>query len=145
MAVGCAYMAGAYLSARLVVRQGALRTLQIGVAVALLGTLALALGAVLGEPGLVAVIGAIVVVFVGTGLCLSNAQMGAISEFPQAAGGASAVFGFLQTCSAAASGFVVGQLYDASVRPTAFIMLAAILVATGGVLLLRTSAAESRQ
>jgi DHA1 family bicyclomycin/chloramphenicol resistance-like MFS transporter len=70
--------------------------------------------------------------------------MGAISEFPQSAGAASAVFGFVQTASAASTGFVVGQLYDHSLRPTAFTMLASVGVAALGFLLLRAASAAGR-
>ena len=142
MAIACGYMSGAYLSARLVVRLGADRMLGIGVAAALLGALALALCALQPVPTLAPVLVAVLGVFFGTGLCLANAQMGAISEFPHAAGGASAVFGFMQTCAGAASGFLVGQLYDASLRPTAFAMLAAVGAAAGGFVLLRTTRPE---
>ena len=87
-------------------------------------------------PSLAGVIGAVFCCFLGGGLCLSNGQMGAISEFPQAAGSASAVFGFLQTAMAALAGYVVGQSYDATLMPTALAMCAAALVSLGGLVLL---------
>jgi urea transporter len=52
------------------------------------------------------------------------------------AGAASAVFGFLQTGAAALTGLLVGQLYDDSLRPTAFTMLGTVAVACAGLLLL---------
>jgi DHA1 family bicyclomycin/chloramphenicol resistance-like MFS transporter len=87
---------------------------------------------------LAGLITAIFCCFLGAGLCLANSQMGAISEFPLAAGGASAVFGFIQTVMAALSGYVVGQAYDGTLMPTAMTMSAAILLSACGYLLLRT-------
>jgi DHA1 family bicyclomycin/chloramphenicol resistance-like MFS transporter len=131
------YMGGSLLSARLAPRLGVERTVAAGVGVALLGTLALA-GFALGGPlRLWPVLLAVLWSSTGCGLCLPNAQMGAISQFPQAAGGASAVFGFLQTAAAAFAGLLVGQLYDNSLRPTAFIMLGSVCVAACGLVLLK--------
>jgi DHA1 family bicyclomycin/chloramphenicol resistance-like MFS transporter len=74
--------------------------------------------------------------FLGGGLCLPNSQMGAISEFPMSAGGASAVFGFVQTAMASAFGWLVGHTYDGSLLPTSIIMTAGALCAVTGYLLL---------
>jgi DHA1 family bicyclomycin/chloramphenicol resistance-like MFS transporter len=130
------YMGGALLSARLVARFGVERTLRTGVGVSLLGSLlmlALALGHVLllGPVLLSAVLS-----FLGGGLVLSNAQMGAISEFPMNAGGASAVFGFSQNLAGATAGWAVGQLWNATLLPMACTMLAGSLLALGGYLTL---------
>lgn len=134
------YMGGALLSARLVVRIGIGRTLVAGVAANLFGAALLLVLAWADSASLAGVIGAVFCCFLAAGLCLSNGQMGAISEFPQAAGSASAVFGFLQTAMAALAGYVVGQTYDATLMPTALVMGAAALVSLGGlVLLLRVS------
>ncbi|MFZ1834491.1 MAG: hypothetical protein WAU27_16880, partial [Pseudomonadales bacterium] len=130
------YMGGAFLSARLVVRIGIGRTLMAGVASNLCGAALLLVLACADTPSLAGVIGAVFCCFLGGGLCLSNGQMGAISEFPQAAGSASAVFGFLQTAMAALAGYVVGQSYDATLMPTALAMCAAALVSLGGLVLL---------
>ncbi|MFM7274815.1 MAG: hypothetical protein ACKO4A_13345 [Gammaproteobacteria bacterium] len=85
---------------------------------------------------LLPVLGAVVLCFLGSGLCLSNAQMGAISEFPMNAGGASAVFGFFQNVLGASVGWILGRAHDGSLMPTALTMLAASMLALGGYLLL---------
>jgi DHA1 family bicyclomycin/chloramphenicol resistance-like MFS transporter len=137
------YMGGALLSSVLVTRIGIRRTLGRGVAVNLAGIgllCALAFGP--AQP-LLAVILAIFLCFLGSGLCLSNSQMGAISQFPMAAGGASAVFGFVQTAMAATSGYVVGQSYDGTLVPTALAMTCAVLLSALGYLVLRPVRGEA--
>lgn len=136
MGVVTGYMAGALLGARLVGRIGSWHTLALGVIAALIGALAMLACAGLDQAPLAAVLLAAFGVFLGSGLCLSTAQMGAISEYPHRAGAASAVFGFLQTSAAALTGLLVGQLYDDSLRPTAFTLLGTVVLAVAGLLLL---------
>lgn len=126
------YMGGAFLSARLVARIGLQRTLLAGVAISLLGSLAMLALAASGSVMLLPVLGAVVLSFLGSGLSLSNAQMGAISEFPMSAGGASAVFGFFQNVLGASAGWVVGHAYAGTLMPTALTMLVASLLACTG-------------
>lgn len=138
MLASSGYMAGALLSSRLVGRIGVRRTLGAGVAVSLLGSLLMLGLAASGLRVLLPVLGAVVLCFLGSGLCLSNAQMGAISEFPMNAGGASAVFGFFQNVLGASVGWILGLAHDGSLMPTALTMLAGSLLALGGYLLLFT-------
>jgi len=138
------YMGGSFLSAQLVGRLGIRRTLACGVGVNLVGVGMLCLLAFVGTPAVHSVILAIFCCFLGGGLCLSNAQMGAISEFPMAAGGASAVFGFVQTAMASMSGWVVGQRYDGTLVPTALTMSACVFISLCGYLLLRAAGAGER-
>jgi MFS transporter, DHA1 family, multidrug resistance protein len=133
------YMGGSFGSSQLVSRLGIAGILRIGVCISLFGVAMLATLAFGAVHSLAAVIVAIFCCFFGSGLCLSNAQMGAISEFPMAAGGASAVFGFMQTGMAAFSGFVVGQTYDGTLVPTALTMGIGVLVSACGYLLLRSA------
>lgn len=139
MFVVTGYMSGTLASTRVVPRLGVARTVSIGVFVALAGALCFAACAAGAAPGLGPVLGSVFLAFAGCGLCLPNAQAGAIGEFPAAAGGASAVFGFVQTASAATTGFLAGQLYDHSLRPTATLMLGAVCVAVVGTLMLARS------
>ncbi len=135
LAVG-GYMSGSYLSSRLVMRVGIVRMLRAGVIASVLGS-GLLLGIAIAElNSLGAVIAAVFCCFLGSGMCLSNSQMGAISEYPMAAGGASAVFGFLQTAMASLSGFIVGQAYDGTLMPTALAMSGGALLSVAGYALL---------
>lgn len=132
MLVVSGYMAGSFASARIVPRFGVHRTLLAGVLAALGGSLLLLLQATVIGPTLPLVLFGVFSCFLGGGLCLPNAQMGAISEFPMSAGGASAVFGFVQTALAAGFGWMVGHAYDGTLLPTAVIMTTGALFAVSG-------------
>ena len=136
MLVVTGYLVGSLASARLVPRIGVQRVLLLGVAAAVSGSTLLLLQALWLEPSLGGVLIAVSGCFLGGGLCLANAQMGAISEFPMAAGGASAVFGFVQTLMASGSGWLVGQNYNGTLLPTAVIMMGGTLCAATGYVLL---------
>lgn len=136
MLVVAGYLCGSLLGSRLVLRVGSEPTLALGALASLAGSLGMLACAAAAQTSLGAILLAAFAVFLGNGLCLPNAQMGAISVFPRMAGAASAVFGFLQTGAAAGAGFVVGQFFDQSLRPTAYTMLGAVLVASAGLLLL---------
>jgi DHA1 family bicyclomycin/chloramphenicol resistance-like MFS transporter len=60
----------------------------------------------------------------GAGLVMPNSVAGAIAPFPDRAGSASAMLGFVQMAGAAGSGALVGLLHDGSALP----MVAVILV-----------------
>jgi DHA1 family bicyclomycin/chloramphenicol resistance-like MFS transporter len=65
----------------------------------------------------------------GTGFVMPNSMAGAIGPFPQMAGSASALLGFLQMGVGAGVGIGVGHLHDGTARPmTTAIALAAVLV-----------------
>jgi DHA1 family bicyclomycin/chloramphenicol resistance-like MFS transporter len=70
--------------------------------------------------------------------------MGAISEFPMSAGGASAVYGFVQTAMASGFGWLVGQTYNGTLIPTAAIMMFGALCSLTGYLLLREQPGSAR-
>ncbi|MBM3522422.1 MAG: multidrug effflux MFS transporter [Alphaproteobacteria bacterium] len=63
---------------------------------------------------------------IGFGLCVPAAQAGSIGPYPEKAGAASAVLGFLQTALAALAGAAVGHLHDGTPIP----MAAAIALAS---------------
>jgi DHA1 family bicyclomycin/chloramphenicol resistance-like MFS transporter len=76
-----------------------------------------------------------VIVLVGAGFTLPATLAGALAPFPQQAGLASALLGFLQLLTAAGIGVLIGLLYelDPSPRPMmlalAVVALAAVLIA----------------
>lgn len=69
---------------------------------------------------------AIAVFAIGFGICIPVAQAGSIGPYPEKAGAASAVLGFLQTAFAALVGALVGQFHDGTPVP----MAAAIALAS---------------
>ncbi len=144
MLVVTGYMGGSFASARIVPRIGVQRTLRLGVIAALAGALLLLAQGLWIEPSLGGVLSGVFCSFLGGGLCLPNSQMGAISEFPLSAGGASAVYGFVQTAMASGLGWLVGQTYDGTLLPTSAIMLSGALCSLAGYLLVRDQRGSER-
>ncbi len=141
MFVVTGYMGGSFASARLVPRIGVMRTLRLGVSASVGGALFMLAQGLWIEPTLPGVLIGVLLSFLGGGLCLANSQMGAISAFPMNAGGASAVFGFVQTAMGAGFGWIVGHAYDGTVLPTGITMTTGALLAVTGYLLLRAGEA----
>ncbi len=131
-AAAAGYSAGALLAGRLIARFGIRSMVTAGTLLsAAFGLLGAAL-AWAGIESVAAVLAPFIVVMIGIGLVLPAAIAGAIGPFPQMAGAASAMVGFLQLGVAAAVGIAVGQLLDGTTRP----MMTAIAVVTLADLLL---------
>lgn len=110
------YMAGTFTSARLTLRLGLERLVAAG---AWAGCIGGALGTGFTLAGLVTLPTLLAPVFLfalGAGLMLPNAIAGAIGPFPEKAGSASALLGFLQMLLASLVGIGVGQFHDGSGR-----------------------------
>ena len=73
---------------------------------------------------------AMAVYCIGFGMCTSNAMAGAIGPFPQLAGTASALAGFLATGLAAVIGLIVGHLHDGTALPMAATIASMALAST---------------
>ena len=113
------YMLGTLLSGRLALRLGIDRLIALGAGTALAGGAPMLLLALVGPPGIVAVIGPFFVFMVGAGLILPNAMAGAVGPFPAMAGAASSLLGFCQMTAAALIGIAVGHLADGTALPIA--------------------------
>jgi len=114
--MSAAYIAGTVMCRRLLPRFGVRRTVAIGgtfslVGGTLMGTLALA-----GVDNVWAIMGPVYLFMLGHGVHQPCGQSGAIGPFPQAAGAASAMSGFLMTLSA----FGMGQWLGANMDGTVF-------------------------
>lgn len=121
------YIAGTLSSARVVGRLGLERTLGIGVALAASSGLAMAALAGLGTlaPALshpAALVGPQIVYAMGLGFVLPQVMAGALTPFPQIAGTASAVLGFLQMSFSAAMGVLAGFLAGYGFLPLAVLI-----------------------
>jgi DHA1 family bicyclomycin/chloramphenicol resistance-like MFS transporter len=122
------YMAGTLLAARLVVRLGLDRTIGLG-ALALCGSgLGIVLTVALGIDTAEWIVAFGALYLAGLGLAMPQAIAGALSPFPDRAGTASSLVGFLQQTAAAIVGAIVGQMIGHSAWP-----LAIALILTGGV------------
>ena len=124
------YGMGTLLAARLVVRIGIDRTIVCGGVALAAGGLAMAAAIALGATSPAALAAPMALYLCGLGLAMPQSMAGALMPFPQRAGAASSLLGFLQQATASAIGIVVGQMLGSSALP-----LAAI-IATMGVLAL---------
>jgi len=121
------YMAGATFAARMVTRFGLDGIIGLGSGALVAGGLGmLAALAFLPSSAFVLVL-AVAVYTAGLGMVLAQAIAGSLSPFPERAGAASSLFGFVQQSAAAGGGILIGWLMGHSAWPVA------IMVATMGV------------
>ena len=120
------YGMGTLLAARLVVRIGIDRTIVCGGVALAAGGLAMAAAIALGATSPAALAAPMALYLCGLGLAMPQSMAGALMPFPERAGAASSLLGFLQQATASAVGIVVGQMLGSSALP-----LAAIIAAMG--------------
>ena len=129
-AVGSAgYMAGTTLAARLVMRHELDRTLGYGAAAMAGGGIAMVIAVALGLMSAAALVLPMALYLAGLGMVLPQAIAGAMTPFPERAGAASALLGFVQQSTAALCGALVGVLLGSTAWPLAG-MIAAMGCAT---------------
>jgi len=117
-AVGSAgYMAGTTWAARLVMRQGLDRTLGVGAAALAAGGLGMVLSVALGFTSAASLVLPMALYLAGLGMVLPQSIAGAMTPFPERAGAASALLGFVQQSGSAAVGALVGALLGSSAWP----------------------------
>jgi DHA1 family bicyclomycin/chloramphenicol resistance-like MFS transporter len=113
---GC-YILGTLLCRYLVMHHGVKRTVAIGGALSLGGGGLLLALALAGVEGVWAIMAPVFVYMVGHGVHQPCGQSGAIAPFPQAAGAASALAGFLMMLVAFGAGRWIGARMDGSALP----------------------------
>jgi MFS transporter, DHA1 family, multidrug resistance protein len=113
------YLTGTSTAAKLVTRTGLDATLGIGSVVMALGGLAVTAELALGIDSALGIVIAVAVFLAGFGMVLPQSIAGAMQPFPERAGAASSLFGFVQQSAAAVSGAVVGWLLGSSAWPLA--------------------------
>ena len=119
-AIGSAgYMTGTTLAAQLVLRIGIDGTLGIGSAALALGGLGMAAALALGLTSALSLVLPIAVFLAGLGMVLPQSIAGAMQPFPERAGAASSLLGFVQQSGAALCGALVVWLLDKSAWPLA--------------------------
>ncbi len=141
-AIVVGYMIGTIIGGRITRRLGIDRMVSMGALIALAGGIVLVacgwFGPDRGLAGALAIVLPMMIFMVGVGFVMPNAFAGGIGPFPQMAGAASALLGFLQMAVAAVVGIAVGHLDDGTARPmTTAILLAAIAVVLAHRLLVR--------
>ncbi|MEQ8612207.1 MAG: multidrug effflux MFS transporter [Parvibaculum sp.] len=110
------YVAGSLSGSRLVRRFGIDGTLRAGGFAAALGGL-LMLGGLMSSVSALAIVMPIVIYGFAVGLTMPQAMAGALTPFPEMAGTASSLLGFLQAMAGAVAGIYVGHGVDAGAMP----------------------------
>ncbi|CAN0440279.1 unnamed protein product, partial [Laminaria digitata] len=123
-----ALMVGSAVNSRVVVRVGVDRMLAIGTYGIAGGGVLVFLAGALGVP-LFALIGSVVVMMLFVTMIGANATAGALSEFPNMAGTASAFLGMMQFALGAAAGALVGFFHDGTAMPLVIVMMVSGLLA----------------
>ncbi len=123
-AVVAGYMIGAFTSGRLTLRLGLERLIAVGAVIGLAAGLLAAGLTLFAAPTVAGLVAPVFLYLIGAGLMLPNAMAGAMGPFPERAGAASALLGFVQMVFAAGLGVLVGQLHDASGRSMTFAIAA---------------------
>ena len=138
------FMTGSLINARLVMRFGMDQTLKAGLTISLLAALLIVLLSANPSAHLYAMAALSSIFFLGVGLTASNASMGAISQFTNKAGSASAVYGFTHALLASAIGAMAGVLYQGRLLEPALIMLGCAMLAFSGLWLVHWRSRDQR-
>ena len=113
------FMVGATIAARLVARFGLDGIIGLGAGALTAGGLGMVLSVALGLTSAVSLVLPVSIYLAGLGMVLPQSIAGAITPFPERAGAASSLFGFVQQTLAAVSGALVGWLLGQNAWPLA--------------------------
>ena len=118
--ISLVYIAGTFLCRRLLLRYGVRRTVALAAGPTLLGGTLMGLLAAFGVHSTWALVLPFYLFMLGHGVHQACSQSGAVGPFPQSAGAASALNGFLMMIAAFAMGAWLGQHMDGTVYPLAY-------------------------
>jgi MFS transporter, DHA1 family, multidrug resistance protein len=113
------YMTGTALAARIVIKLGLDGVLGIGGCACAFGGLGMVAAVALGLTSSVFLVLPMAVYLAGLGMVLPQGIAGAMTPFPERAGAASSLFGFIQQSAAAVCGAAVGWFLGQSAWPLA--------------------------
>lgn len=130
------FVVGTLIGTRLVSRKGFDRTIAVGVLLLALGGVGQFLGVLLFPRLLLALIVPEMLFFMGIGLVLPQAMAGAMTPFPDRAGAASSLAGFVQMVFASVTGAVIGLFVNGSAMP---LVVASALAGAGALALFHTA------
>ena len=111
------YMTGSALAARIVVRFGLDGVLGVGGCACAVGGLGMVAAVALGLTSSLSLVVPVAIYLAGLGMVLPQGIAGAMTPFPERAGAASSLFGFVQQSAAAVCGAVVGWFLGHSAWP----------------------------
>ncbi len=118
------YVAGTMVAARRVIRLGLDRTIGLGVALVAAGGLAVVAVVAAAIPQAVWLVAAMALYLAGLGLSMPQAMAGALTPFPDRAGTASSLMGFVQQTVAAIVAAAIGAYLGRSAWPVAGVVAA---------------------
>jgi DHA1 family bicyclomycin/chloramphenicol resistance-like MFS transporter len=113
------YLTGSTIAARLVRRIGIDGLIGVGSVVMAIGGVGMLIDVLLDVNSVIALVLLMAVYLAGMGMVLPQSFAGALTPFPERAGAASSLLGFVQQCLAAAFGAIVGLLLGDSAWPLA--------------------------
>jgi DHA1 family bicyclomycin/chloramphenicol resistance-like MFS transporter len=111
------YMTGSALAARIVIRLGLDGVLGVGGCACAVGGLGMVAAVALGLTSSLSLVAPVAIYLAGLGMVLPQGIAGAMTPFPERAGAASSLFGFVQQSAAALCGAVVGWFLGHSAWP----------------------------
>ncbi|HEX4407845.1 MAG TPA: multidrug effflux MFS transporter [Xanthobacteraceae bacterium] len=113
------YMSGSYVASRIVMRFGLNRIMGIGCVIMAAGGLLMAAVVALNIDNVILFVGTMTVYLAGMGFVLPMAMAAALTPFPDRAGTASSLMGFVQQTSAAVTAGIIGLYLGHSAWPVA--------------------------
>lgn len=137
-----AFVGGAWIGSRLVMRRGLDGTIAIGVACFLVGGILQALGLFLFPLQPIALLIPEMIYFAGVGFVVPHSIAAALSPFPERAGAATSLQGFLQMMFSACVGLGVSTLLGSSAVP---LVAVTVLLGTSAAILFVASARIRRR
>ena len=119
------FVSGTFLGARLVARRGLDRMIGLGANFLLVGGLGQLVTALLIPQSVLGLVIPQMIYFLGFGFMLPNMIAAAMSPFPERAGAASSLMGFVQMTSAAIVGWIMGASLGGTAMPLVIVMAVA--------------------
>jgi DHA1 family bicyclomycin/chloramphenicol resistance-like MFS transporter len=113
------YLVGTLIGSRLVMRLGSARTMNVGALAMAAGGLAALLFVASGAQQIYGLVASVALYLAGMGLVWPNAQAGALLPFPDRAGAASSLLGFLTQTNSAIVGAILGHILTTTAWPFA--------------------------
>lgn len=126
--VPAGFMLGNYIARHFGKSTGMNRMIGLGASIALFGIALAVLLQLLGWHTPIALFAPISLAVFGNGITLPNAQAAAINEFPEFAGSASGLTGFLQMAFSGVAAQLVAVIFNGTVYPLLGLMLAASIL-----------------
>lgn len=127
--VALGYMSGNFLTGKLAERLGTDRMISIGSGLSFSGAILMCVFALSGQINLFTIFGPMAIVTFGNGLSLPSATAGGVSVFPNIAGAAAGLSGFLQMTVSACITLLVGYLQADSAMPMILTILITSFIA----------------